>query len=142
MIKKILVAVDGSSYTEKTLTMACELASALVAELHLIYVSPVDQLFMSLGPAALLAQKTDFEEVANEVMSHVSLRAKHLGCPLAGSYHELGEPGRLIVEKANQIDADLIVLGSQGHSDLSGILIGSVSHRVTHLARCATLVVR
>ena len=53
-----------------------------------------------------------------------------------------GHPAQQIVRYAEASGADLIVVGSRGLSDLPGLLLGSVSHKVIHLAAVPVLVVR
>ncbi|MEM6473368.1 MAG: universal stress protein, partial [Planctomycetota bacterium] len=53
-----------------------------------------------------------------------------------------GSVGESIVNKAAEIDADLIVLGARGHSQISRLLLGSISDHVATHAPCSTLIVR
>jgi len=54
---------------------------------------------------------------------------------------EAGDPARVILDLAKGEKADLIVIGSRGFSDLEGLVFGSTSHKVTHLAPCSCLTV-
>ncbi len=53
-----------------------------------------------------------------------------------------GDPARAILDCARREDADLIVVGSRGLSDISGLLLGSVSHKVSQLAECTCITVK
>ncbi len=53
-----------------------------------------------------------------------------------------GDPTRCILDHADRTGADLIVMGSRGLGDLRGLLMGSVSHKVTRLARCTCIAVK
>lgn len=53
-----------------------------------------------------------------------------------------GQPVKRILETVKEEDADLVVTGSRGLSDLAGALEGSVSHRVAHLAPCTVITVK
>lgn len=55
---------------------------------------------------------------------------------------EDGDPARRILESAEKENASVIVMGSRGLSDIEGLLLGSVSHKVNHLARCTCITVR
>jgi nucleotide-binding universal stress UspA family protein len=55
---------------------------------------------------------------------------------------EEGEPAARILACAEREQADLIVVGSRGMSDLKGLLMGSVSHKVSQLAPCTCITVR
>ena len=53
-----------------------------------------------------------------------------------------GNPANCILALAERVGADLIALGSRGMGDLKGLLLGSVSHRVSQLAECTCLTVK
>jgi len=53
-----------------------------------------------------------------------------------------GRPGGAIVEQANEMAADLVVVGNRGHGTIESMLLGSVSREIVDHARCAVLVVR
>jgi len=53
-----------------------------------------------------------------------------------------GSPADEIVDAAKELGADMIVIGSRGWGEIRSVLLGSVSERVLHLARCPVLIVR
>ncbi len=53
-----------------------------------------------------------------------------------------GDPATSIVDYAERANADLIVIGSRGLSDFKGLLVGSVSHKVSQLAKCTCVTVK
>ncbi len=53
-----------------------------------------------------------------------------------------GDPAQAILDAAKKVEADLIVLGTRGLSDLRGLLLGSVSHRVIQFSPCACMLVK
>ncbi len=55
---------------------------------------------------------------------------------------EDGDAARQILECAKRQNADLIIVGSRGLSDLKGLLMGSVSHKVSELAKCTCITVK
>ena len=55
---------------------------------------------------------------------------------------ELGDPAKIIIEHAISNDCDLIVMGSRGRSAFKELLLGSVTLKVAHHAKCPVMVVR
>ncbi|WP_260579460.1 universal stress protein [Vreelandella populi] len=53
-----------------------------------------------------------------------------------------GDPVRVILDTADTCDIDTIVMGNRGLSNLGGIVIGSVSHKVSYSAKCHVITVR
>ena len=53
----------------------------------------------------------------------------------------LGGPARSLVDAAEETGADLIVVGTRGHSALAGVILGSVTQKLLHLATCPVLCV-
>lgn len=86
------------------------------------------------------------EQVLNAVAEFV-LRAgqdvaREHGAKKTRTLIEDGDPAQRILQRAASEGADLIVMGSRGFSDLKGLFVGSVSHKVSHLAPCAVMSVR
>jgi nucleotide-binding universal stress UspA family protein len=91
----------------------------------------------------------DHSEATEQVLS--AARELADGCPTAscGSYahgeirHAVnGTAAREIADRAREHDAGTIVMGSKGHGDLAGLLLGSTAHKVIHLTDQPVLVVR
>ena len=53
----------------------------------------------------------------------------------------MGSPADVILEEAARVGVDAIVMGSRGLSDIKGLLVGSVSHKVLHAAKCTVVTV-
>ncbi|RUR32721.1 universal stress protein [Vreelandella nanhaiensis] len=52
-----------------------------------------------------------------------------------------GDPVRVILDNANVIGIDTIVMGSRGLSDFAGVVIGSFSHKISHSSKCRVITV-
>jgi len=52
-----------------------------------------------------------------------------------------GDPAQAILTRAKELPADMLILGSRGLGDAKGLLLGSVSHKVAHLAECTCVTV-
>ena len=53
-----------------------------------------------------------------------------------------GDPAKIIAEVANTQRFDAIVMGTRGLSDIRGLILGSVAHKVNHLAKCTVITVK
>ena len=80
-------------------------------------------------------------EYARNVAESAKQFALEHGSTRVRAFAKSGPPARTIVKFAKEKDIDLIVLGSRGLGDVEGYLLGSVSHKVTSLSPCPTLVV-
>lgn len=145
MLQKILVAVDGSGYSKKALEFACELAEKFHGSLHIVHVpqgSAADRV-MVLGGASIMIH-AGREQIENAGRTLIDAADEIAGKKLSGKVTtELrgGDPAAEIVASAQENEADCIVIGSRGLGDFSGLLLGSVSHKVNHSAPCTCITV-
>lgn len=80
--------------------------------------------------------------VAELVLRAAQEAARENGAKNLRTLIEDGDPAQRILQRAVSEGADLIVMGSRGFSDLKGLIVGSVSHKVSHLAPCAVMSIR
>jgi len=143
MYQNIFVAVDGSEDSDKALLSAVELACQFDSELHLVFAIQYQHYAMGLGSeVAFTLPQEELEAFAKELLDSAASKAKEQGCNRVETHQVMGEAGQSVTELAKEKGADLIVVGSKGHSDITGFLLGSVSHKICHLAHCPCLVVR
>lgn len=137
--KKILVPVDGS----ENAALACRHAVSLAADgnLEIVLLNCYPEL-----PATIGGEARDEIIAASEMEGNRLLAPCREHCEESGvKYKALvrcGGPGRTIVQVAQIEGCDLIVMGSRGLSDFSGMVLGSVSHRVLRHATMPVLIVR
>ena len=145
MLQKILVAVDGSDYSKKALEFACELAEKFEGSLHIVHVpqgSAADRV-MVLGGASIMihAGREQIEKAGRKLIEAAKEIAEDSLPGRVSTELRGGEPADEIVESAKQHSSDCIVIGSRGLGDLGGLLLGSVSHKVSHSAPCTCITV-
>ena len=80
--------------------------------------------------------------VGEFVIEAASAEAGERGVPVGSAKVVEGDPATAIIRAAKDCGADLVVLGRRGVSDLRGLLMGSVSHKVSQLAEVAVLTVK
>lgn len=138
MIKNILVPVDGSDGSDKSVAKAIEIAEVCGAKLNFLYVANINQLAINAAlsqailEAVTKAGKTIIERAENMVPS---------GIPCE-SILETGSPAAVILEFEEKLNADLIVMGSRGLGVVKGVLLGSVSQYIMERSKCPVLVVK
>lgn len=138
-IKKIMVAVDGSDHSMRAAKYAMELARSLNGEIFLLNAHrpfPV-----TLGEPYFQKATTKILDKANALLEPFRALLKANGVTFTDRTLE-GAAGEVIPRVAEIEDCDLIVMGSRGHSNLEGLLLGSVTHRVLSASPCPVLVVR
>jgi nucleotide-binding universal stress UspA family protein len=79
-------------------------------------------------------------EAAQEILARTRAPFDAAGIPVTTDV-EVGQPGQRLRALASQRGADLLVVGSRGHTELKALLLGSVSNQVVHGAPCPVLVV-
>lgn len=145
MFSKILVPFDGSTSAEEAIRKAVELARLTGAEIVLLTVyrhhSMLEASFSMVRPADPGNMDEILRRHAQEVAEHGKTIAREAGAEKVRAFIKSGPPARTIVAWAKDKDVDLIVLGSRGLGSVEGYLLGSVSHKVTGLAKCPVLVV-
>jgi len=156
-MKTLLAAVDFSNSTEAILDKASELAKALNAKLWVLHVASDESQAMAYEMTPFSDYTPDFVGIPGDVhlardLSAEELKREH--AELHGISAKLrsngvdaqavllkGEAANNIVDKASDLDADIILLGSHGHGLLHKALLGSVSESVIRHAPCGVLVV-
>ncbi|MDK2974567.1 MAG: hypothetical protein PWP08_938 [Methanofollis sp.] len=141
MFKKIVVAIDGSDVSLKALEVALSEARVWNAELHVIYV--VETSMFSSIPMDNTWEiiYSLLENEGKEVFQKSKERAAEDGISLITHLKD-GHAGSEIVALAEELHADLIVIGSRGKTNIDRLLLGSVSEHVVRNSSCTTMVVR
>ena len=139
MFKRILLATDGSLHSREALKYARDLALGGGAEVFVVHaVSPVPAY---LGEPWMQQYITDVYATGRQVATEAADELQQAGVAAVVEVLE-GPPAHAILRVARVRECDLIVMGCRGRSELTSLLLGSVSHRVLAHARAPVLVVR
>ncbi|MGH6638175.1 MAG: universal stress protein [Polaromonas sp.] len=144
MFKHLLVPVDGSSTAGKAIGTAIAIAEAFKSAVTVIYVidpyafSGVGTDF-SYGQAEYLGAAT---AEANEAIKAAKQAFQDHGISVTASIVEGHAIYRGILETAESLNADLVVMGSHGRRGLEKLVLGSVTAQVLSHAHLPVLVVR
>jgi nucleotide-binding universal stress UspA family protein len=140
---KILVAVDGSGFSNLAVAQAADIAVAQGAEILLLTVSSV----INMGSYAAVAYMPDStwevptKAQAEEILEEAANALRPRGIAVR-TLHKLGGISDTILEVAEHEGVDLIVVGSHGRTGLTRFLLGSVSSQVASHALCSVLVAK
>ncbi len=135
--KHFLVPLDFSTHAQHALEYALELAKRLQARLTLLHVVHIPP----LGEVDVSTYMHEVDAVARQSMQPYVQRLKEAGVEgTARIVH--GVPWQQVVDTAQDIHADLIVMGTHGRTGLQHVLLGSVTEKVVRHAPCPVLVVR
>jgi nucleotide-binding universal stress UspA family protein len=134
---RILLAVDLTDASSGAVVEAIELAAANEAELVVLTVVEPSNLRMPGGRTRRVDQERDrLEAGARDIVG----RARGAGVSATYLIWE-GDPAESILDASISEDADLIVLGSRGRTNLRRLLLGSVSSAVARRASCEVVVI-
>ena len=139
MFTRILYATDGSDQARKALDYTRELATLMNAEIIVVHAyASISDILGEPEHDRVLQRRLD---AATDVLEEAAGALEVTGIPVVRELLE-GPMAEAILRVAKVRECDLIVVGARGLSDLQGLLLGSVSHKVIQHAACPVLVVR
>lgn len=142
-VKKMLVPVDFSECSLKALDYAAGLAAQLGAKMTVLHiVEPAMHADNYLAASSSLDPTTEnIVEAGRERLMY--LAGKHVGTRAGNELLvRMGRAPSEILDTAKALGADLIVMGTHGHTGLKHVLLGSTAERVLRQAACPVLTVR
>ncbi len=135
----IIWATDGSEHADRALQHAQGLGvvngatvTAVHSEEYLLGPRTMGEMPLNVDEDEIKAKLKQQVEDLNSAGVTAQLRVVQPGAP--GTAHA-------IADVADELDAELIILGTRGRSPLTGLLLGSVTQRLLHLAHCPVLAV-
>jgi nucleotide-binding universal stress UspA family protein len=138
-IRKILVAIDFSDYSNSTIEFASIIAERFDATLILVHV--IESLPYSVTDTLQLVEhRKTLETLARSLLRNLSddLRTRNLAVK---THLVWGNPSREILAKARREKVDLIVMGTHGRSGLPHLVLGSVAEKTVRLSPIPVLTV-
>lgn len=133
--EKILLASDGSPYSEAAETTALAVAKDRNSSLHAVSVVYTNDEFYALAPSAV----KELVDAADGRLSEIKKHAEAAGVVVETTVKE-GEPYEAITSLAKDIKASLIIMGSHGRKGFTRLLMGVVTEHVIGIADCPVLV--
>ena len=144
MFKTIVVALDGSDPSKHALSVACDLAGRLEAEIHLVHSPQIETMLVAHGymVADIPVTPERVADAGKDVMEAAVATVRDAGLVPASETIGRGDPTDDILEIAKLQDADLIVMGRRGLGSVASLFLGSVSLKVSQGASCSILTVQ
>jgi nucleotide-binding universal stress UspA family protein len=137
MFKTIIWATDGSEAAERALPAALDLTAQVNGILLVVHAD--ERLGGRASGVPVIADEEDVEaELAAKVKELVESGVDASFRVVRGTAKD---PADLIADAAKEASADLIVVGTRGHGRVAGMLLGSITQRLLHVAPCPVLAV-
>ena len=141
-IRTLLVATDFSDHAETALDTAIELARTFGARIHVVHAFDVPLPFIS--PYEVAIPDAYLEATQQEALRRLAACAERVSVAGVAVESHLSEvpAGPAIARAAEELAADLIVMGTRGRTGLKHVVLGSVADRTLRLAPCSVLTVK
>jgi nucleotide-binding universal stress UspA family protein len=142
LIQRILIPIDGSDHSRKVIELASDIASRYKAKVHIVHVfSPLHHQYQ-IQDALMQEVEKNYQKFAERIIEEAENEVKKKGVESYQSAILRGDPAQEILQFAKENSIDLIILGSHGAGAADILMFGSVSHKVSHLARCTCITVK
>ncbi len=136
----IVVGTDGSPGAEAAVQKVIELVPGEGVTVHLVCAYPGRSALERIGMTAR-QDPTDLRGVAADVLARDERRFIEAGFAVQKHVRE-GDPAHVIIDVADEQNADLVVVGARGHSGLRRVMLGSVTGKLAHHAPKSLLIVQ
>lgn len=148
MSGQILVPVDGSDHALEALKVACSLAKADGSSIKLLHVVPNTAVPEALKRYAEVEHIHDTAEylyevgIAENILNAARDRAAEEGVDEVETEIAYGDAASGILKVVADGAIDTVVMGTRGLSDIQGLVLGSIAHKVSHGADCRVVTVK
>jgi nucleotide-binding universal stress UspA family protein len=147
MVKKILVATDGSAHARKAIAYASDIASRYDATIYLIHVVPDKEIpedvrhYIEIEGIKESPEQVYFQKIGEGILQAGEKAIRESGVRNLQTAVLQGDPAERIIEFAKDQGVDMIVIGSRGLGGVKQMFLGSVSNKVCHVAdrTCVTV---
>lgn len=145
LFKRIVVGTDGSDSAREAIRQAAQLARLSEAELHVVSayepVPPRRSEAESRGVPADVSHEFGPREEVNFILDGAAAITASVGIEPVPHARD-GDPADAILTVADEVGADLIVVGNKGMTGARRFLLGSVPNKVSHHAPCSVFIAR
>lgn len=140
MFKKVLWATDGSDFADAALPLAKALTAEADGELLVVHCEEFT--LPGKGPGGRYPRYANEDQLRKKIERQVAtLKSDGVPTDMELTRANIGGAAQTIADAAREQPSELIVVGTRGHTPLAGLLLGSVTQRLLHIAPCPVLVV-
>ncbi len=142
MLKKILVAIDGSPQSSKALGIAIDMARRFESKLYIVHVIEEQKYMLAINyPPAYPEMVDSLLRNARELLDEATKKAVEQGVNTE-QLLERGDAASKIIDAADNLGVDMIVMGSRGLRGVTKFLLGSVSERVVKYSKRPVMIIK
>ncbi len=141
---RVLIAVDGSSFSRSAVDWVASQRWKDETRFKLVMAVPLinETYTVESHSAKLLSEWEAGKIAAMELVEDLATKLEERLGDRTGAEVQEGDPKQIVLDKAAQFHADLIILGSHGRTGLTKFLLGSVSQAVATRAACSVLIIK
>ena len=140
-MKRILVPIDGSQYSDLAMEKAKEFAKVFESSIVLLHVNDFHQHLFNYNTGVEEHFLEMFDQISVEILQDGKTKLKELGDVVETVKLE-GSVANKIIEYANSNDFDLVIIGSHGKGAIHNFLMGGVAHKITLHVNKSVLIAR
>ena len=134
----IVVGTDGSARAGVAVDEALELARLTGATVHAVHAMHTPGVIDDAHSAQIMMD--EMRNHSDAVQAHLLEEARRRGVTI--EFHSsVGEPANALIELAEKVNADLVVVGNRGMSSMKRFVLGSVPNKVSHHCPCSVLII-
>ena len=142
MLSEILVPVDGSENSFRALEQAIFLATKIQeAKITVLYIIEHPPTVYIYSPKIMEKLRADYEKESAKILERCKEMANKSGINIHTVLSE-GDPASKIIGYSEREKFDIIIIGSRGMGRFKEVIVGSVSNKVLHHAKCSVMLVR
>lgn len=138
LYERILLPVDGSKHSLKAVHHAKRIARLGGEVIVITIVPPVPNI---LGGASRREAEAELQAEAKSIIQPVLDELKADNVPATSVVRHAMNAGNGLLAALDELKCDLVIMGSRGRTDLEGLLLGSVTHKVLSVTEVPVLVI-
>lgn len=138
--RKVLLAADRSVESRLAVEAAVDLSKETDSELHVVYVGLISPWVQPDAISPMQYEQLRLE--AQKILDELVQRVLELGGKVAQAHLKMGRADSEILRLSDEIEAELIVIGSRGQHTIQRVLIGNDAESIVRHAPCPVLVIR